>query len=94
MKKFAGFTAEEVNEKLLWVVRCSTGERFVGNRAEVDKFVDRYYETEWDYIKDIDVLCGDGQNADMKKFVDAWEEINKKHGFKVFWELFEEYGEE
>ena len=94
MKKFAGFTREQVDAQLKWVARHSTGHRFVGTYDEIKKHCDMCEDDEWDYIKDVDVLCDDGQNEDMKKFMQAWMEVEKKHGFVTIPELFEKFGEE
>lgn len=94
MKKFAGFTKERVAAELKWVARHSTGYRFVGSWEEVEKHCALNEDDDYDYIKDVDILCEAGQTPDMAKFVAAWEETNRAHGFTTLHELFEKYGEE
>lgn len=92
MKKIAGFTIEQVNAELKWVARHSTGYRFVGTWAEVKEHIERAEEDEYDYIKDVDLLCKEGQTPDMQRFVEAKEAAEKLHGWMTFPELFEKYG--
>lgn len=94
MKKFAGFTIEQVNAELKWVARHSTGYRFVGTYAEVAAHIAACEEDEWDYIKDVDMLCKEGQTPAMQRFAEAYEEIEKQHGWITFPELFEKFGTE
>lgn len=93
MKKVAGFTIEQVEAELKWVARHSTGWRFVGTHKEIMEHLERYdSDDEYDYIKDVDVLCGEGQTPDMKRFMEAYEEAWKQHGWMTIPELFEKYG--
>lgn len=94
MKKFEGFTQEEVNNELKWVARHSTGHRFVGTYSEIEKHCEMYEDDEWDYIKDIDVVCSEGQTPAMAKFLDAYEALIEKHGWMTIPELFEKYGKD
>lgn len=93
-KKFAGFTKAQVDAELKWLARHSTGYRFVGTFEEVKAHCALYEDDEWDYIKDIDLLCKEGQSPAMAKFMEAWEEVDRKDGFTTLPDLFEKYGEE
>ena len=94
MKKFAGFTREQVDAELKWVARHSTGYRFVGTGPEVAAHCVACQDDEWDYIKDMDILCEEGQTPAMAKFVAAWLALEKKVGWLTLDELLSEYGEE
>lgn len=86
MKKFAGFTREQVEKELKWVVKF-VGWRKSGTIAELKWFLDN------EEIRDMDLASKEAQTPDMQKFMDAWEAIEKQYGFTPLPELFEKYGQ-
>lgn len=94
MKKIAGFTQEQVRNELRLIARHSTGYRFIGTVNEVMAHCESCEDDEWDYIKDVDEVCEEGQTPAMVEFIKARTEIEKVHGWMTFDELFEKFGEE
>jgi hypothetical protein len=95
MKKFAGVTLEQVQNELLMVARHSTGYRFVGSINEVNDHCEVCGEDDYDYIKDIDFLCKDGQTPSMQNFMDEMEKVERETGeWYSILELFDKFGEE
>lgn len=88
MKKLAGVTYEEVHNELKWVARFSTGYRFVGTHDEVVDYVNNYHEDDWDYCKDVDIICKEGQPEKFHNFMDKMFEIDHKYGWMDFQTMF------
>lgn len=61
-------TLDTIMKDTLWVARHSTGYRFVGNYDEVEAHVKSCDNDEWDYIKDMDILCEEGQPEHLREF--------------------------
>lgn len=65
-------TLETIMKDTLWVARHSTGYRFVGNWDAVKSHVESCEEEEYDYIKDMDILCAEGQPEHLREFFEAF----------------------
>ena len=92
MKKFAGFTKEQVDAELMWVAIHNNGERFIGTYAEVTAHSDTFESNKYDCVECIEVAGVEDQTADMVRFVEAWERINKRFWrFIPYGDLFRAY---
>lgn len=81
MKKLS---LEKIMKETLWVVRHSTGYRFTGTHDECNYHMNKFMEheeSEYDYIKDFDMLCCDGQPEDLQPFYKEYFEYDRKNGF-------------
>ena len=87
-KTFAGVTEEYAKKNLQWVIKY-VGYREVVTGAELEAR-GKWWEDE--DIRDVDI-AGKQTDPVMQRFVEAWEEINKKEGWVTLPELFENYAE-
>ena len=87
MKKFAGFTREQVENQLRWVVKYM-GWRDMGTMPELEA---RGFHWDDEEIREVGLAAS--QTPEMQAFVDAWFELERKHGFTPLPALFEKYGQ-
>ena len=92
--KFAGVTLEQVQNELKFVARHSTGYRFVGSIKEINDHCDICANDEYDYVKDVDLLCDDQQTPEMQRFLAEMRKVEERSGrWYTILELFAEFGE-
>lgn len=85
-KKIAGLTLDEAMKKLDWVVKF-TDHRFVGKYNECIEYIQWIGE---DNVRDFDICAK--QPEELNKFMKEIEEIDKKHGWMTFTEMFDKFG--
>lgn len=88
--KVAGITRDELDQNALWVVRHESGYRKVGTYPDLD--AGGYLDD--DDIKDVDLLCKEGQPDIIKPFMDEMDRLSNEYGWMTIPEIFEKFGVE
>lgn len=65
MKKLS---LEKIMSNSIWVVRHSTGYRFSGTYEECQKHMENCEDSDYDYVKDFDIVCIDRQPEELQSF--------------------------
>ena len=86
MMMFAGFTKDQVDAELKWAAVHGSEFQFVGSFEEVAAYCDAE-----DGVDNIELADMADQTADMVRFVEAWERINRKLGRVSYADLFRAY---
>ena len=70
---------EKILNDSLWVVRHSTGYRYVDTYDACINHMGETEDTEYDYIKDFDLLCHEQQPEDLQQFHKEYFEYGIEH---------------
>jgi hypothetical protein len=89
--KVGGVTKKEFDENALWVVKFTDRPRMVDTYPNIVKALGEHFFSS-DNVRDLDLLCYEGQPECLKGFFNKLREIDREHGWMTIPDIFEKFG--
>lgn len=91
--KVAGITKEEFDQNSRWVVKFTDRPRIVDTYPNLEKILGKSFYSD-DNVRDVDLVCYEGQPDIVKPFITRMHEIDREHGWMTIPEIFDKFGVE
>lgn len=93
MKKVAGISREQFDQEAKWVVKFTNRPRIVDTYPNLEKMLGKDFFSQ-DNVRDVDLLCKEGQPDTVKPFITRMLEIDREYGWMTIPDIFEKFGVE
>ena len=93
MKKVAGVSREQFDQEAKWVVKFTDRPRVVDTYPNLEKMLGKDFFSQ-DNVRDLDLLCYEGQPETLRSFFNKLAEIDREHGWMTIPDIFEKFGVE
>lgn len=89
--RVGGITRKEFDENAKWVVKFTNRPRIVDTYPNIVKRLGEDFFDKYD-VRDLDLLCDEGQPDIIKEFIKVMHEIDRKYGWMTIPEIFDRFG--